>query len=304
MIPVPSIIEQIQHDALDRNVRVSDLLRRVKLAATKLSLGVVEDWVENELNGYDGRPVPEYRIVRGRPKARNPYRGWQPIGGPVDRLSIKMIAMPISSLEEIANAPDGCQLHFPYPDQMVEKLNEENGTNGWLAALEVDRIALVPILDRVRTLILDWALKLEQAGVMGTEFSFNVTEKAKAQSAATTINIGTIGAFAGNLGAGNVSGDVTVRELDLKLVSDVARQLKPHVDDLAAAGADGPTLRAKLDQLKRELRKSDPATSVLRGLLLDVRNAIAGAAGNLMATGATALINQILGTGVPIPSGV
>jgi hypothetical protein len=31
-----SIIEQIQHDALDRSVRVSDLLRRVKLAATKL----------------------------------------------------------------------------------------------------------------------------------------------------------------------------------------------------------------------------------------------------------------------------
>jgi hypothetical protein len=31
-----SIIEQIQHDALDRSVRVSDLLRRMKLAATKL----------------------------------------------------------------------------------------------------------------------------------------------------------------------------------------------------------------------------------------------------------------------------
>src|SRR5271166_6150518 len=50
-----SIIEQIQHDALDRSVRASDLLRRVKLAATKLSLGTVEDWVEQELNGYKGR---------------------------------------------------------------------------------------------------------------------------------------------------------------------------------------------------------------------------------------------------------
>jgi AbiTii len=68
-----SIIEQIQHDALDGSVRVSDLLRRVKLAATKLSLGTVEDWVEQELNGYKGRELPEYRIINGQPVYKSPY---------------------------------------------------------------------------------------------------------------------------------------------------------------------------------------------------------------------------------------
>jgi hypothetical protein len=58
-----SIIEQIQRDALDADVRVSDLLRRVKLAATKLGLGAVEDWVEQELSGYKDASLPEYRII-------------------------------------------------------------------------------------------------------------------------------------------------------------------------------------------------------------------------------------------------
>jgi hypothetical protein len=72
-----SIVEQIQHDALDHNVPVSTLLRRVKLAATKLGLGAVEDWVEQELKGYRTH-APDYRVVAGRPMARNPYRGWEP----------------------------------------------------------------------------------------------------------------------------------------------------------------------------------------------------------------------------------
>lgn len=56
------------------------------------------------------------------------------------------------------------------------------------------------------------------------------------------------------------------------------------------------------DLIEAEMRKPAPAPSILRGLLVDVRNAVAGATGNLMATGAIALINEILATGVPIPS--
>jgi hypothetical protein len=180
VIPVPSLIEQIQRDALNPNVRVSDLLRRVKLAATKLGLGVVEDWVENELNGYGDHSVPEYRIVQGRPMIRNPYAGWQPICGSVEGISTRRIGQSVASLEELVSKPDGGGF-IPYSDAVMERLNELNETEGWLGGLEVTRPALVTILDRVRNLVLDWALKMEQAGVIGTEFDFNVTEKAKAQ---------------------------------------------------------------------------------------------------------------------------
>jgi hypothetical protein len=298
---VTSIIEQIQRDALDRDVRVSDLLRRVKFAATKLGMGAVEDWVENELSGYKtAESVPDYRIIHGRPMSRNPYRGWEAIGGSVEGIAVRHVAQSITSVEELTNAPKGATVHFPYLDSLLKKLNDANGTEGWLAALEVDKSTLVPILDRVRTLVLDWALKLEQAGVLGTEYNFDAAEKAKAQGAATTINIGTISSFAGNLGTGNVAGNISLHEINFTLVRDLATQLNSRVDELTKAGADGATLKARLDSLDSELQKPQPTTSVVRGLLVDLRNAVAGAAGNLMATGAIALINQILATGVPM----
>lgn len=294
-----TIIEQIQRDALDRDVRPSDLLRRVKLAATKLGMGVIEDWVEQELSGYKNADVPDYRIIHGRPVSRHPFRGWEPMGGAIEALSVRHVVQSIASLEELANAPDGATIHFPFPDSLLEKLNKSNDTHGWIAALEVDRSAIIPILDRVRTLVLDWALKLEQAGVIGSEFNFDAADKAKAQGATTTINIGTISSFAGNLGAGNVSGDVSLRALDLSLIQSLTKQLKAHADELTEAGADGVALKARLDELEAELIKPGPVTATLRGLLVDIRNIVVGAAGNLMATGATALINQVLSTGVP-----
>lgn len=294
------IIEQIQRDSLDRSVRVSDLLRRVKLAATKLGLGAVEDWVEQELNGYNALPFPDYRVIHGRPKFQRPTTGaWELIGGHVEGFSSRNVGQSIASLEELASAPNEATIHFTFSDSFLERLNESNGTRGWLAALEVDRSAIVSILDRVRNLVLDWALKMEAAGVVGTEFSFNAADKQKAQGATTMINIGSIGSFAGNLGSENATRDVTVRGVDLTLVEAMITQLKSKIDDLAAAGADGATLKARLNSLEAEIGKVAPTSLVLRGLLVDIRNAVAGATGNLMASGAIALINQLLGTGVP-----
>jgi hypothetical protein len=60
------------------------------------------------------------------------------------------------------------------------------------------------ILDRVRTLVLDWALNLEKTGIMGTEDNFDRAEKERAQATATTRNIGDIGSLVGNLGHGKL----------------------------------------------------------------------------------------------------
>ena len=98
---MPTLLEQIQRDAIDPNVRVSDLLRRVKLAAAKLSLDTVEDWVEHELNGY-ATEVPAYRKVPARLMAWNPYRGWQPVIGEfIEKVSIWDVRQSIASIEDL-----------------------------------------------------------------------------------------------------------------------------------------------------------------------------------------------------------
>jgi hypothetical protein len=128
---MPTIIEQIQQDALSKSISVSDLLRRVKFAAVKLGLGQLEDWVEQELNGYKAT-VPDYRVVHGLPMARNPFRGWEQIGGHVESISARPVGQSIASLEALIAGAEGkaTRLSFPYPDELVAKLNESNGAHG------------------------------------------------------------------------------------------------------------------------------------------------------------------------------
>jgi hypothetical protein len=294
-----SIIEQIQRDALDRTVPVSTLLRRVKLAASKLDLGAVEDWVDQELNGYSGE-VPDYRVLHGQPMARNPFRGWQPVGGSVEALSKRANGQSVAVIEDaLADAQNDTSFQVRYSDAICRRLDEQNGVAGWTWALQVPRNQFAGILDRVRNLVLEWAINLERLGVLGSDFSFDATEKQKAQASSMTFNIGSIHSFTGNLGQGNVTGDVSVDNSSMIQVRGLVSQLKQHIEELIAAGADRGRLEDRIALLEAELRKTSPDRSLVRGLLTDLRNALVAATSSLVASGAVHLLNQILGTPTP-----
>ena len=65
------LIAEIQHDASTDTTSVRQLLRRMKIAASKLKLGELEEWVEHELGGYpDDAQLPSYRVIGGVPMTR------------------------------------------------------------------------------------------------------------------------------------------------------------------------------------------------------------------------------------------
>jgi hypothetical protein len=291
---MPTIVEQIQHDALDQNVPVSGLLRRVKLAAAKLGLEKVEEWVDSELKGYD-QTVPPYRIVKGSPVVLNPYRGWLPLGGDVESLSRRAIGQSIASLEHLVRKEDDGQLSLPFSDSVTKALNDQNDSPWATYALFVDRSQIVGILDKVRTLVLEWAIELERAGITGTEFSFRQDEMVKAQEQSLNITIGTIGQFTGNLGAGNTSGAITASDLNLNQVREFVDQVRSHADDLERAGVPRETFEQSLAAIQEELTRQAPDQGKMRALVTDVRNAVSGAAGNLVASGVLALAGRLLG---------
>ncbi|WP_410051984.1 hypothetical protein [Bradyrhizobium sp. SZCCHNRI1009] len=183
-----TIVEKLQQAALDPKTPVSDLLRRVKYVAAKLGLGNIEDWVDHELNGYP-TPPPDYRRVHGRPMGRSPYRGWMPLGGTTEPLSTIPVSQPVSALEALsASAATSGTLQIPYPDQICALLDQQNRVRGWNYCLEVPPSEPKRILDRVRTLVLEWALNLERTGIMGSEEGFDQTDKKKARAAATIVS--------------------------------------------------------------------------------------------------------------------
>jgi hypothetical protein len=205
-----SPVEQLQADAVDPGGRVSDLVRKAKLVASKLDLPELEKWADAELGGYaDRESVPRYRHVQGTPIWLNPHRGWLPInfvGGGVrwaKQMSETEISQPISEIEALVarGQQDGeGALHSPFGAELVEMICQSMGVSPTQVVLRVDQAQLIGIIDVVRNGVLEWSLKLEKAGILGQGIAFSHAEKEKAHQGSVLYQIGSIAHFAGNLG--------------------------------------------------------------------------------------------------------
>ncbi len=293
------LVEEIQRDALNPSVPVSTILRKVKLAAAKLKLGRVENWVEQELNGYTGGIVPDYRILVGKPQAFNPYNGWIPIILATDKLNRQLSTVnarqSISSLEELVSRSDAGFVEMPLGPELIRTLNANMDVEFGRMSIHLSVIQIQEIIDRVRNAALDWATELEKAGIVGEGFSFDQSEKSKAASPSVTYNIHSIASFNGVMGSGNTTGDISMMSsFDVRKVLELTSQIKTAIPALRDAGADIDRLRNAIQNIEVESKKSSPETNKLRSLLTDARSALVGAAGNLTAEGALAGIKGLL----------
>ncbi len=287
------LIQEIQRDALDPKVPTDALLRRVKLAAAKLNLENLETWVEQELNGYS-RELPSYRKLFGQPAGWNPYNGWIPIYSAdpefMGIISQAPISQSIASLRDLLDNHSGGSLHFPVAPSLVATLNEIMNARTARVVIQIGRSSIAGILDAVRNLVLDWSIEMERKGVLGHGMTFEPGERKQAQSAMTTFNIGNIGSFIGNMGAEASSGDIVVSSSAIGQITEIANKIKAALPELVREGADGEQLRGALDSIGAELEKPKPESGALKAFFVDARAAVAGAAGNMMAEGALALI--------------
>jgi hypothetical protein len=189
---VTSIIEQLQAEALDPRASVSDLLRKAKLVASKLGLGDAKSWIDQELNGYGSTKdddFPEYRVVHGQPRARNLVTGaWMPIlikpsrDKTVLRLcTMRKVGQSIGELEHLVSGGNKGELYMEFEPELAEQVARGAGVQRTEMGIFVSLSVAAGILDVVRTKVLDWALRLEAAGVKGDGVSFTSQEKALAQ---------------------------------------------------------------------------------------------------------------------------
>ena len=158
--------------------------------------------------------------------------------------------------------------------------------------IKISRSHLVTIIETVRDMSLDWAIEMERKGVLGEGMSFEPTERERAQVAMSnlsTFNIGSIGSFNGILGNENTSRDIT-SNVDVQSIVETVQKIRKAIPELQAAGVDGAALSRSLDAIDSEANSTKPDSRKLRGLFGDVRSMLIGAAGNLTAEGALALI--------------
>jgi len=196
------LIKEIQ----DKNIPVSDLLRKAKVLASKLDQEDFLDWVNLELAGYkDDSAYPDYRKLSGQIKAWNPYHGWQPVlfeKSKIEKtLTSRNTKQSVGEIEELFNSNTEVY-EMPYPASAAAQILARSEIKTKVS-LFLDRSVLAGVLNAVRNALLDWAIELEKQGVKGDEAQFTEEEKEKAQALESKYTIGSIENFHGNVGENN-----------------------------------------------------------------------------------------------------
>jgi len=283
---VSSVVVERQREALDRKVQVSDVLRKGLVVARKLNLREFQDWVEKELNGYgEADDVPEYREVFGQIRGWNPYRGWiqlifeDPKQG--EMLSHRKCGQSIAELEHLArDRKQESFLHMPFPQEIQKRLTRGFGFQTEVT-LFVPQARIIRIIDAVRTIILNWAIKLEEEGIIGEGLSFTREEKEAAERSPQNITN-----FFGPVESPQIQQggtrpiQVSARfTFDLAAVRSFLDLFREQLSSLNLPDDRKREAEAELQTVESQIESPKPKPSIIREGLESLRRILEGAGG-------------------------
>jgi len=296
-----SMVLALQREALKSDVSVASLLRNAKVIAAKLSLDDALVWINRELDGYPNalvKDLPEYRRLRGRAKAWNPYRGWLPIESRdakvLEYLSFAPIGQAMGAIEHglEKDIERGGVFTFPYPPEMRVKV--QNAINDFTDVhIEIDPGQIRNIVDQVRNLVLNWTIELEKAGIRGEEMTFSSEEKMDAPKANQNFFIQNVGVLGNVSGQASVHNQQTGSNLDIQKIKDLLAQSAAIAGALPEATRN--EMQPVLSSIQTEIARPEPDQGKLAEMLSSVRKVCEGATGSLAAQGIVQLIKIIFG---------
>jgi AbiTii len=167
-----SLFDEIQDDIIG-NEDLSVILRKAKVLAYKLKNKEFKDWIENELTGYAGKPLPEYRKLPAFPRGQFIIN----TTGQIDDAPILLNNIEnnlhsyfqkcrfrhgIKELESLSNEGSNSLIVF-LPTEILSSLSEgriytdAECLNAWLV---VAKSSVKQILDTTRNNLLNFILEL------------------------------------------------------------------------------------------------------------------------------------------------
>jgi AbiTii len=301
-----SLVQQLQRDALNQSVSVVELLQRSLVAATKLKQDEFLKWIHLELDGYGKTEVPSYRVVHGSPKVFNPYQGYQPLlfenPKTTENFSRMHFNTPIGEIEHSLvqgdkkkNAGTFAVSYHPEVEQDLMKAIAFN----LQPSLHINASQFQNILDAVRKIILEWALKLEENGVVGDGLSFSTDDKAKAAQVVYNVKNYIQGTFQGSqlqIDTEHSAQTLKYKTLDPKEVGEFLTKLRDKASELNLVADSKAELESELKTIEAQVESPKPKDSILRESLGSVRRILESAAGRLVAGGLLVHLGRLFGT--------
>jgi hypothetical protein len=199
--------------------------------------------------------------------------------------------MALGTVEKMVS--ESKRFAFPYPPELAAKVQAALNYQVQVQ-VSIESAQLWNIVEQVRNLILNWALELEKADILGEDMQFSEQEKGDAEPVTQQFIIQNVGVL------GNVTDQarVTTRQtatatVDLGQVRDFLEQARVALPQLPKPAQEA--VRPVLEALDGELNKEKPNPSKIRAMLASVRKVGEGVAGNLAAQGIVAIVRAIVG---------
>jgi len=279
-----SIVIELQREALDSNIKVSDLLRKAFVVSRKLKLQEFQEWVENELNGYKDE-TPEYRVASGQLKGWNPYNGWVPViiqdSKKAELLSKRANGQSIAELEKISAEGDNAgPLHMPLPQATQRQLSSAFGYETEIS-LFVQPTTITKVIDTIRNIILNWALNLEEDGILGENLSFSEKEKENATRSVQNINNFYGPVDNSQIAQGNHELSQTIsHKIDMIEVSKFIQSLKEQLTDIEVSAPQKLELESDISTLNAQIESPNPKKGIITESLTSIKRILEGASGS------------------------
>lgn len=293
-----SLVEELQKDALNHDIKITELLHKCLVVATKLKQGDLTEWIRQELDGYGEAEVPKYRELYGAVQAFNPYHGYQPVEFQnvehAKRFSKMEFNTPVGELEHDFHSAkksgsDTFQVSFS-PE--IEKMLMDAISYRLQVSLNINASQFQRVLDSVRKIVLEWSLKLEEDGITGEGVSFSAEEKHKAQN--ITYNVKNY--IEGSIKDSQIqieaqdSSQIQVKEFDTKKLSELTNALRSTIEALGIDETGKQELNSEITTLEAQIQSPNPKNSIIGETLTSIKRILEAASGNLIASG---LLNQI-----------
>lgn len=297
-----SIIEELQREGYSSTSNVTDILRKAYVVARKLKVKEFEQWLRNEMNGYKCpiSEIPDYRSISGEVKAWNPYQGWIPIMIPdeeiMNLISNNKMSQSISEIEDLVKTdsqsnfllmtiPTGLQ------NQLAKMFEFETQYQLHFSKSQAEKI-----LDSVRNIVLEWALRLEEDGILGEGLSFSKEEvKVAKEQAYTIFNLnGDFRESQIQQNTNNSSQTMTKVNMDLNKVSELIDSLKENINSLQLDDESKKIVEAEANTVSAQLESPQPQQGIISKSLTSIRTILEDTGTGLATSGILYLISQIM----------
>jgi len=281
-----SLVHELQKEALDPNVKVSDLLRKALVVSKKLGISEIEAWINKELNGYEGgKDTPEYRLAYGRVMVDDPHRGMVPVifkhQEQDERLSKMPLINAVAYLEHLyGDGSSDSTILLSYLPKFGQKLMESMGSRV-PPVLQVQLSEVYKVLDAIRNIILNWALKLEEDGILGDGMAFSQEEKETANGVSYNINnfYGDVTHSQVQQGSNHSTQSQDNTGVDIDSLMTLVAAIRKSMHDTNIESDQLEELTGELDTLSAQAKSPRPKVTILKESLLSMQRIIEGAAG-------------------------